>query len=181
MSRPIPPSVMKREAEGIGRLYAAGYGPDSQEIQLLPGSRLPPRQPWAWPTCALEGDWMTIDELARALVVRRGTVREWLGRAGLDAPQDGAADLGELVRARRAGEISEAEYADAVDATLHMPAPGLVDCDALARWAFREGTHRLRHRWAWWWVERMLGTWTDEGGYLDAPAMTYGEWVAAWR
>lgn len=123
---------------------------------------------------------MTINDLARALVVRRGTVREWLKRTGLDAPEE-PADLTALVRAKRAGEISETEYTDAIDDILHGPAPGLVDCDALAVWAFRHGKHRLRHRWAWWWVERMLGTWTEESIYKDAPPMTYREWVDAWR
>lgn len=181
MSQLVSPSVIKREAEGIGRLHAAGYGPDHWVIQRLPGRGIPPRQPWSYPSCELEDEYLTVTQLAGALCVRVKTVRDYLREADL-APvptSETKRQMREAVRARKAGELSKDEYDDLVDDLVYRAdgdGPHLVDCGELALWVFSQGKHRLRHRWTWWWVEWALDTWTLEEGYIDAPPMTRGEW-----
>lgn len=181
MSQPISPSVLQREAEGIGRLNAVGYGPGHDLILGLPGRGIPPRQPVSSPTCWLEDEWLTVSQLANALCVRVKTIRDYLQEADLIpiSISEAQQQLREAVEQRKTGEISEDEYNDLVDDLLHSQAnedPQLVDCEALALWVFTRGKHRIQHRWAWWWIESVLGTWTVEGGYIDAMPVTRREW-----
>lgn len=186
MGRPVTPSVLKREAEGIGRLHAAGYGPDHWVIQRLPGRGIPPRQPWSCPTCELEAEYLTVTQLAGALCVRVKTVRDYLLEVGLEPLPETETQhqIREAVRAKKAGELSENEYNDVVDDFLYGAdgeGPHLIDCGELALWVFSQGKHRLRHRWAWWWIEWALGTWTPEKGYIGALPMAREAWQAAHR
>lgn len=181
MSQPVSQSVVNREAEGIGRLHAAGYGPEDWLIKSLPGGGIPPRQPWSCPTCELEDEYLTVTQLAGALCVRVKTVRDYLWEACLEPvpASETHCQLNEAVRARKAGELTEDEYNDLVDDVLYEAAkegPHLVDCEQLALWVFSRGKHRLRHRWARWWVEWALGTWTSENCYIVAPPMAKTEW-----
>lgn len=181
MSQRTSPSVLKRESEGIGRLHMAGYGPEHWLIKTLPGDGLPSPRPWSNPTVEMEEECIPVAKVADGLCVRVKTVRDYLREAGLEPVPESETNrqLREAVEAKKAGELSDDEYNDLVEDILLAQAdegPYLVDCGALALWVFEHGKHRLRHRWAWWWVEWALGTWTPENGYITAPPMTRKEW-----
>lgn len=104
--------------------------------------------------------------LAGALCVCTNTVREYIRESGIEALPAIDGLLGVDAQDWEDGVISKDECIELLREEYGIPLEPddpVIDCEELCYWVFENKKHRACHRWAWWELERALGTWTPAG------------------